>query len=241
MVRLGIIGINGRMGQAIARIATTQSDATVAGGVTRQMPKSASATPYIITTKLGDLLSFCDVVVDFGAANATADYVSQAAKTGVAYLCGTTGLDDITKAALNAASLLIPVLYASNTSLSLAVMNYLVKQASALFADSDFDVAIHDQHHRWKKDAPSGTAKTLGETVQSGSGGRKIPSYSAIRAGAIIGEHDVMFAGLGETLTLRHSVTDRDVFARGALAAALWLYGKPKGSYGINDVLGIPV
>ena len=240
MIRLGIIGINGRMGQAIARIAKQQANISVAGGVVRHLSEEPEVFSYLVTTKLNDLLPLSDIVIDFGAATATADYVMQAAKAATPFLCGTTGLNDTTKSALDDAARHIPVLYASNTSLSLAVMNHLVKQASSLLADGDFDVAIHDQHHRWKKDAPSGTAKTLGEAVQTGSGGKKIPSYSAVRAGAIIGEHDVIFAGLGETISLHHSVTDRDVFARGAITAALWLYGKAKGRYSINDVLGIP-
>jgi 4-hydroxy-tetrahydrodipicolinate reductase len=103
----------------------------------------------------------------------------------------------------------------------------------------DYDVAIIDEHHRMKKDSPSGTAKILGDAVRQGNGGRKMPQYAAIRAGHIIGEHEVIFTGNGETIRLRHSVTDRGIFARGALDAALWLHKKPAGFYGMDDVLGI--
>ena len=99
--------------------------------------------------------------------------------------------------------------------------------------------AILDEHHRMKKDAPSGTAKALGEVVLAGNAGSKEPAYAAIRVGHIVGEHEVTFAGEGEVIRIRHSVTDRRIFARGALQAALWLNGKPKGFYGMQHVLSL--
>ena len=163
-----------------------------------------------------------------------------AAKHKKPFVCGVTGLEP--RRALEVikqAATKIPVLYAPNTSLSLAVMKQVTALAAKLLGTFDYDVSILDEHHRMKKDAPSGTARTLGEAVLRGNGGKKTPSYAAVRAGAIVGEHEVAFVGQGEIIRLRHSVTDRRIFARGAVQAALWLHGKPAGFYGMEDVLGI--
>jgi 4-hydroxy-tetrahydrodipicolinate reductase len=118
-------------------------------------------------------------------------------------------------------------------------MKQITTLAARLLGSFDYDVNIHDEHHSNKKDAPSGTAKALGETVLRGNGGKKTPTYSSVRAGAIVGNHEVAFVGQGEIICLQHSVTDRRIFARGALQAALWLYGKPAGMYGMEDVVEI--
>jgi 4-hydroxy-tetrahydrodipicolinate reductase len=154
-------------------------------------------------------------------------------------MSGTTGLDAEGLKALKQAAQKIPVLHAPNTSLSLAAMKRITALAAQLLGNLDYDVAITDEHHAQKKDAPSGTAKALGEAVIAGSNGKKTPSYSSIRAGSIVGEHEVIFAGNGEIIRLHHSVTDRHIFARGAVEAALWLAKKPAGLYGMDDVLGL--
>jgi 4-hydroxy-tetrahydrodipicolinate reductase len=238
---IGIIGYAGRMGQAIARATLAHPEANLMGGIERSgIPVlGMSEGKLIVTDSAGDLFPHCDVVVDFSAESVMPEHARMAAAQGKAFMTGITGLGDEAKAALAEAAKTIPVLYASNTSLSLAVMKQLVKMASYLLRDQDYDIAIHDEHHRMKKDAPSGTALTLGECVTAGNGGSKAPAYSAIRAGFIVGEHDVKFVGQGETITLHHSVTDRDVFARGTVQAAVWLHGKPPGLYGMDDVLGI--
>ena len=240
-VRIGITGFNGRMGQAIARVARSRSEATLIGGVdiniTPELKEQSGK--LILTSRAEELFPQCDVMIDFSSPSAAPEIARLAAKHGKALVCGTTGLNDAAHAALKEAAQKVPLLYATNTSLSLVVMKQLTQFAARLLADQDYDVAILDRHHRWKKDAPSGTAKTLGEFVLKGNGGKKEPVYSAIRAGAIVGEHEVIFGGLGETITLHHSVTDRDVFARGAVQAALWLHGNKPGLYTMDDVLGV--
>jgi 4-hydroxy-tetrahydrodipicolinate reductase len=235
-VKVGIIGIGGRMGQAIAAVLADDARAKLIGGVEKEKTPNAGV---LITDDIGELAPKVDLLIDFSSPALTVKAAQAAAHCGIAYFVGTTGLDDEAKKALTAASEKIPVLQASNTSLSLVVMKKLAQMAAGLLKDYDYDVAIWDAHHRMKKDAPSGTALTLGEWVLKGNGGKKQPTYASTRAGFIIGEHEVLFAGPGETIALRHQVTDRTVFARGAVTGGLWLVEQKPGLYSMDEVLGI--
>ncbi|HAX91312.1 MAG TPA: 4-hydroxy-tetrahydrodipicolinate reductase [Rhodospirillaceae bacterium] len=240
IISVGIIGYTGRMGQAIARTVETHSAASLAGGLTRTTPVGGKDNrPFIVTDKPEELFPECDVLIDFSHASATSHYAQIAAQYGKPFLSGTTGLDKDSLAALHEVSAKIPVLYTTNTSLSLVVVKQMARVAARLLKDQDYDVSILDKHHRWKKDAPSGTALTLGKAVLEGNDGKHPPVYSSIRSGAIVGEHDILFAGTGENITIQHVVTDRRVFARGAVQAALWLAGQKPGYYIMDDVLEI--
>jgi 4-hydroxy-tetrahydrodipicolinate reductase len=240
MIRIGLFGYCGRMGQLIAAEIAASDKCVLAGGVDRTI-KSGIPKPEgaIITTHADEVISISDVVIDFTVADSTPDNARRAAAHGKAFMTGTTGLDETGVEALKHATQQVPVLYARNTSLSLATAKRVVALAAKLLGPYDYDIAVLDEHHRAKKDAPSGTALALGEAALAGNNGAKQPSYAAIRAGYIVGEHEIVFAGEGEIIRIRHSVTDRRIFARGALQAALWLHGKPKGFYGMDDVLGI--
>ncbi|MEZ5566100.1 MAG: 4-hydroxy-tetrahydrodipicolinate reductase, partial [Gammaproteobacteria bacterium] len=192
------------------------------------------------------------------APGATARHASACADGGQALVVGTTGLGSAEIAALKAAASRIPVLYARNMSLGVAVLTELARQAARLL-DAGYDVEIAETHHRHKKDAPSGTALQLGEAVASARGWKlgdvavfdrprmataarpvEAIGFSSLRGGGVIGDHTVMLAGAEEVLELTHRATDRVVFARGALRAAEWLVGKPAGLYTLSDVLGLP-
>jgi len=240
MIKIGLLGYGGRMGQVIAGEIAASTTATLVAGVVRSVKSEYKKTEgLLITTKADEAIAMSDVIIDFTLANATVANIQLAVTHKKPFVCGTTGLSAETTDALKKAAKTIPVLYASNTSLSLAVMKRATKLAAKLLAGFDYDVAILDEHHNMKKDAPSGTAKTLGEAVTEANGGKKQPTYASIRAGHIIGNHEVIFAGNGETIRLQHSVSDRRIFARGAVQAALWLYNKPAGFYGMDDVLGM--
>jgi 4-hydroxy-tetrahydrodipicolinate reductase len=211
----------------------------LASGVVRNIRPEYAEEEFRITSDADKAMSLCDVVIDFTLAEATIANVNLAITHKKPFVCGTTGLDTETLEALKQAAKRIPVLYAPNTSLSLAAMKQITVLAAKLLGKFDYDIAILDEHHRMKKDAPSGTAKALGEAVMLGNDGAKTPSYAAIRAGHIIGNHEVIFTGEGETIRLHHAVTDRAIFARGAVQAALWLHDKPVGFYSMDDVLGI--
>jgi 4-hydroxy-tetrahydrodipicolinate reductase len=241
MIKIGLLGYSGRMGQAIATEIAAMDDAcTLAAGVVRSIkPEYKKAEGLLITAKGDEAIAISDVIIDFTLAEAVATNVRLAVTHNKPYVCGATGLSAETMDALKQAAKKIPVLYAANTSLSLAVMKQITKLTAKLLGPFDYDVAILDEHHRMKKDAPSGTAKALGDAVTQANGGKKNPSYAAIRAGHIVGNHEVVFAGNGETIRLQHVVSDRNVFARGAVQAALWLHKKPAGFYSMDDVLGI--
>ncbi len=154
----------------------------------------------LITSSAADLIDASDVLIDFTTAGAVSEFARLAAAKGKAFMCGTTGLSAETHKTLKQAAAKIPVLYASNTSVSLTALKQVAELTAKLLANFDYDIAIIDEHHRMKKDAPSGTAKTLGEAVLRGNGGKKKPEYAAIRAGSIVGEHEVIFAGQGEVI-----------------------------------------
>jgi 4-hydroxy-tetrahydrodipicolinate reductase len=242
MIRVGILGYHGRMGQLIAReIASHKGKGCVLVGGADHIIHSDVPKPegVLLSTKAEEVMAISDVVIDFTVAEATPQHAQLAAKLGKAFMSGTTGLSEDGAALLHQAAKKIPLLYARNTSLSLAATKRVAALAAKLLAPFDYDISILDEHHRMKKDAPSGTALVLGEAVKAANGGVKHPSYAAIRSGYIVGEHEVQFAGDGESIRIRHSVTDRSIFARGAVQAALWLHGKPNGFYGMDDVLGI--
>lgn len=236
---IGIIGCTGRMGKAIASVVETHPAAIIGGCITQahSVPDDQAGLKYKITDTPEEAFSECDVIIDFSHASAASDYVKLAESYNKPFLIGTTGLSEETFDVLQKAAENIPVLYAANTSLSLIVTKKLAKLAAAYLQDQDYDVSILDKHHKWKKDSPSGTALALGEAVLEGNHSKHKPSYAAIRSGSIIGEHDIQFAGNGENIIIQHRVTDRRVFARGAVEAALWLAQQKKGYYTMNDVL----
>jgi 4-hydroxy-tetrahydrodipicolinate reductase len=193
-----------------------------------------------------------DVVVDFSRADAVAATAEACAAAGVALMIGTTGLDQATQSSIDQAAARIPVLVSANTSVALNVLAELVRLA-ARSLPPDYDIEIFEAHHRHKVDAPSGTALLLGDAAAQGRGQRlERPvsltgaqagaraggiGFSVVRGGDVVGEHDVRFLGTGEQLRLSHVATDRAIFARGALAAAGWLVGRPAGRYTMADFL----
>lgn len=235
---ISIAGISGRMGQAIADVIKSNPTACLVGGISRSADDGLDA-PILITKDPDVIFPKSDVIIDFTHASATEDMARAAARHGKPFMTGTTGLDEQTMAALHEVSTKIPVLHATNTSLSLIVVKRLVEIAANLLQDQDYDVSILDRHHRWKKDAPSGTALTIGSHVAKGSKNKKQPAYAAVRGGSIVGEHEILFAGQGEYINIQHNVTDRRVFARGAVEAALWLSTQKPGFYTMDDVLSV--
>lgn len=195
-------------------------------------------------------------VVDFTAPAATVEFAALAAQARVVHVVGTTGLEGADLARLEAASRHAVIVRAGNMSLGVNLLTKLTeKVAKAL--DADWDIEIVEAHHKMKVDAPSGTALMLGEAAAAGRGvdlgaarvaardgitGVRMAGsigFSSIRGGDIVGEHDVIFAAMGERIILRHVATDRAIFARGALRAAIWGQGQKPGHYDMMDVLGL--
>jgi 4-hydroxy-tetrahydrodipicolinate reductase len=203
-----------------------------------------------------DAIVKAQAVIDFTSPEATLAHAQLTAQARCVHVIGTTGFGDDDIAALDAAARHATIIRAGNMSLGVNLLTRLVQQiASAL--DAEFDIEVVEKHHRHKVDAPSGTALMLGEAAAQGRGvsladvaergrdgitgprGEGAIGFSAIRGGDIVGEHDVIFAGPGERITVSHMATDRGIFARGAVKAALWGQGKPPGHYSMASVLGL--
>jgi 4-hydroxy-tetrahydrodipicolinate reductase len=259
-MRLAIVGASGRMGRAVVRLAQEAGmDIVCAVGAT-DVGRDAGELAGIgaIGTCIVDGLAAveharADVVVDFSAPSATLALAPIAAVTGSAVVSGTTGLGEDARAALDAASKRVAVLWEPNMSLGVHVVLQLLSQAVTSL--SDWDVEIVEAHHRAKVDAPSGTALRLAETVQRartaasrvvhGRQGKPGPrdaheiGIHALRGGDVVGDHSVYLMGGGERIELTHRATSRDVFAHGALRAARWIATRRAGLYTMYDVLDV--
>jgi 4-hydroxy-tetrahydrodipicolinate reductase len=227
-IRITLFAPNGRMGKAIAAAA-------------------ADDPGFAIDQDHGDVL------IDFSAPSALQASLGRATAAGMPILIGTTGLDDFASRRIASAAEQIAVLRAANTSLGVALLSELVERAARVLGP-EWDVEIAETHHRNKADAPSGTALALGQAAASGRGtklqaerardgtGLKRQKgaigFASLRGGTVAGDHDVQFLGPEERLILSHRAEDRMIFARGALAAARFLVGRPAGLYSMRDVVG---
>ncbi len=242
MVRIGIIGSKGRMGQALMQ-AVADAGHTLAGGIDRGDDPAA-------------LAGQSDVLVDFSAPAALSANLAASAAAGVPIVIGTTGLEAEHHAAIDTAAGQIAVLQTGNTSLGVTLLAHLVREAAARLGP-DWDIEIVEMHHRMKVDAPSGTALLLGEAAADGrgialadhsergrdgqTGAREAGAigFASLRGGTVAGDHSVIFAGEHERLTLTHTAENRGIFARGAVRAAEWLSEQSAGRYTMPDVLDL--
>lgn len=254
MIRLGLAGA-GRMGMAVADIAALDETLNVAA-IWARHPQRVSGALVGSGTLISDDLPACieasDVIIDFSLPQGTARLVEALLQRPRPLVCGVSGLGKTELDALRTLARTVPVVCDRNMSLGVAVLTRLVRQAAAALGEG-FTVTIDETHHVHKKDAPSGTALMLGEAVAAVRGrsldelmvyerpARRDVSgqitFHVSREGEVPGDHSVRFATAAETLTLSHSVTTRDVFAHGAVAAARWITDRPAGFYGMQDVL----
>jgi 4-hydroxy-tetrahydrodipicolinate reductase len=241
--RVIINGCKGRMGQALLACAARMEEIEVTGAID-------------LGDDLGAVLPAADVVIDFSHAESTAEIVRLCAEARRAIVIGTTGQGADTRSKIAEAAKSIPVVYAPNFSVGVNTLFWLTRKAAEILGP-DFDLEVVEMHHRMKKDAPSGTARRLGEilaevrgldyeeAVRNGRSGfpgertRREIGMHALRGGDVVGDHTVIFAAPGERLEITHKASSRDTFAFGALRAALWLREKPAGLYDMQDVLGL--
>jgi 4-hydroxy-tetrahydrodipicolinate reductase len=241
-MKVGILGADGRMGQLIRReIASRKYDAEIGALLGHRDDKEPA-------------FKSCDLMIDFTSPDACAEHAALAAKYQRALVVGTTGLQAHQGTTLLDSSKRAPILYSANMSLGATLLLSLVEQVAAKLGN-DFDIEIFEAHHRDKADAPSGTALALGRSAarsrganfddvavynRAGQAGARKPGeigMASFRGGDIIGDHTVSFAGMGERLELTHKASDRAIFAKGALRAALWLKDQPPGFYSMRDIL----
>lgn len=231
MISISTFGGDGRMGQAIAEAAAPRDDITIS----EERP---------------------DVFVDFSVPQAVEKNLATAMAAGKPILIGTTGLAPEHHRAIEEASSRIAVILSANTSLGVNLLAHLVRETAARLGE-DWDIEIVEMHHRYKVDAPSGTALALGQAAAEGRQvdldavsdrgrhgitGARVDGhigFASLRGGSVSGDHQVIFAAEGERLELGHRAESRAIFARGAIEAALWLANKPAGRYTMADVLGL--
>jgi 4-hydroxy-tetrahydrodipicolinate reductase len=265
-LRIGVMGAGGRMGGAIVRqVAATQGCAVVAACEAAGHPmigRDAGEVAGIEANgvKIGSdaeaLFRACEAVVEFTSPAASLAHAAHAAAARRIHVIGTTGLEPADEAALRAAAKSATLVYAPNMSLAVNILFALTRQVARML-DDEFDVEIVEMHHKHKVDAPSGTALGLGRAAAAGRGvefagharlvregqigarKRGEIGFATLRGGDVVGDHSVIFAADGERLELAHKASSRQIFARGAVRAALWAKGKPPGLYSMADVLGL--
>jgi 4-hydroxy-tetrahydrodipicolinate reductase len=224
-VRVLLVGAAGRMGKTIVNLAANDPNIDV-----------------VARCDLGDpiepAMKDCDVVIDFSHADAITEICSAARQQHKSLVIGTTGHSEEQRQLIEATAQSLPIVFASNFSVGVNVLFWLTEKAAGLLG-RDFDAEIVETHHRMKKDAPSGTAKTLGKILKTARKMENDVPIQSIREGDVVGEHTVIFSGPDERLELTHRAASREIFVRGALRAARWIIGKSPGLYSMQDVLGL--
>ncbi len=263
---IAITGASGRMGQMLVQMVNSSDKVTLSGVTERKghpwigrdlgVCMGGSETGITVMDDALDVFATARAVIDFTSPAASLEYAGLAAQARLVHVIGTTGIPDGDNAKYAAAARHAVIIRAGNMSLGVNLMTVLTRKVAQAL-DEDFDIEIVESHHRHKVDAPSGTALMLGEAAAKGrdaglsevqargrdgiTGARKRGDigFASVRGGDVVGEHDVIFAADGERLVLRHLATDRSIFARGALKAALWGLDKKPGEYNMIDVLGL--
>jgi len=224
-VRVLLIGAAGRMGKTIADLANGD-------------PK----IDIIARCDLGDpterAMRNCDVAIDFSHAGAITEICAAALQHRKPLVIGTTGHSTEQRGTIEETAQSLPIVFASNFSVGVNVLFWLTRKAAEQLG-GDFDVAIVETHHKMKKDAPSGTAKTLAEVLKGTKKTKREIPIQSIREGDVVGEHTINFIGPAERLELTHRAASREIFARGALRAAQWIISQSPGLYSMQDVLGL--
>ena len=265
-IKVGVMGAAGRMGRELVRAVAAQEGCTVIGG--SEQPGSGMIGQDIgelagvgtlgitITDDANGVIEAADVILDFTAPAASVQFAKLAAAGGTVHVMGSTGFTDEDEAAIREAAKEAVIIKAGNMSLGVNLIVEMTRRiAEAL--DEDFDIEVLEMHHRHKVDAPSGTALMLGQAAADGRGievkdrsvmsreghtgarGRGDIGFATLRGGNVVGEHSVIFAADGERVVISHVATDRGIFARGGVKAALWGQGKAPGLYSMKDVLGL--
>lgn len=266
VIKLAVNGAAGRMGRQLLGAIGERDDAVVAGaidapgaaciGLDTSLLSGGEALGVLVSDKVESVLDKNDVIIDFTAPAVSLALLDAVKGSDTRVVVGTTGFTPDQVAQLHKHADTTPIVFAPNYSVGVTVTLALLEQAARAFAD-DYDVEVIEAHHRHKVDAPSGTAVKMGEVLAdalgrdleqcaiygrqgiTGERDRKTIGFETIRAGDIIGDHTVLFAGNGERIEITHRATDRMTFARGAVRAAVWLAQKPAGIYDMNHVLGL--
>lgn len=266
MVKIIVTGATGRMGSRIVALSRDYRDLKLVGALERKGHESVGRdvgqlagigeVNVRVTDQLGDIADGGDVVIDFTSTSATLEHVKTAAGHRKAMVIGTTGLSREEIQSIRDMGKGIPIVLAPNMSVGVNLLLKVLQDVARVLGD-DYDIEIVEAHHRLKKDAPSGTALKMAQVIadavnrnldevavyarkgMTGERTKKEIGIQTVRAGDIVGEHTVLFGGLGERIEITHKASSRDTFARGALKAASWVAGRQPGLYDMQDVLGL--
>lgn len=265
-LKVAVLGASGRMGQMLVS-SIAKEPKTILSGVSERSghdwigqdvgeAMGGQSLGVMVASDPLEVFAGAEAVIDFTSPAATVEHAALAAQARAVHVIGTTGLDEAQIAALEPAARHAVIVRAGNMSLGVNLLTVLVEKVAAAL-DADFDIEVVEMHHRHKVDAPSGTALMLGEAAAKGrgvdlndvsdrgrdgiTGARKRGDigFVALRGGDVIGEHEVIFASEGERISIRHAASDRALFAKGAIKAALWGRGRAPGQYDMLDVLGL--
>lgn len=249
MTKIVLCGACGKMGRAVADVISARDDCEIIAGIDLNPVKYSD---FIIHSKVTELPEVPDVIVDFTHPSVLEDLLQYALINGVALVLATTGYTPEQIERIHAASVQIPIFFTANMSLGINLLVELAKKAATVLGDQ-FDVEIIERHHNQKLDAPSGTALMLANSINDARDGRYNYVYDrhsvrrkrehseigihSLRGGTIVGEHEIVFAGRDEVITLSHSAASKEVFAVGAVNAALFIADKPAGLYAMSDMI----
>lgn len=264
MSQIAILGASGRMGKVLIEAIEQSAGDQLCGAAVRESSSLLGVDAgelaglgkkgLTLSVDLAECVSKTDVIIDFTLPEALAENLNFCVKHNKPIVIGTTGLTAEQKQLLIQSAEHIPIVFAANYSVGVNLMLNLVRQAAAVMADTA-DIEILETHHRFKQDAPSGTAMAIGEAIadevgrnlaevavygREGNTGERDPNtigFATVRAGDVVGEHTALFADIGERLEITHKASSRLTFAKGAIKAANWLIGKPPGLYDMQDVL----
>lgn len=252
MINLIMHGCNGAMGRVISAMAQEMNGIRIAAGVDLNTEKNYD---YPVYASLGECTEAADAVVDFASAKAVDELLDYCLEKELPLVLCTTGLTEEQLKRAEDASKRIPVLRSANMSLGVNLLLKLIQDAAKVLGNAGFDMEIVEKHHNQKKDAPSGTALAMAEAVNEAMGGLyhfvtdrssihekrdgKEIGISSVRGGSIVGEHDMIYAGKDEVITISHTAYSKAIFAKGALEAAKFLAGKQPGLYTMTDVIGL--
>jgi len=265
-MKIGVVGCAGRMGQMLVREIAATAGCTLAGGTERPggpalgkdlgLLAGIDELGVVAIDDAAALFALSDAVIDFTSPDSTVRHAALAAQSETALVVGTTGLTPVQQAAIATAATHTPVIQSPNMSLGVNLLLALVERVAATLGD-EFDIDVLEMHHRNKVDAPSGTALGLGRAAAAGRGveledvWQKVRDghtgvrpqgeigFATLRGGDVIGDHVVMFAGDGERIELTHKASGRQIYAKGAVRAALWAQDKTPGLYSMKNVLGM--
>lgn len=266
MIKIAVAGAAGRMGSRITVLSKEYPELKLTGAFEKKGHNAIGKdigtivgigeTGIKLSGSLEDIIDNADVIIDFTTPGSTKENLKVASGKGKAMVIGTTGLSKDDMKEIETLTKKIPCVMASNMSTGVNLLLKVLRDVARVLGD-EYDIEIIEAHHRLKKDAPSGTALKMAQVIADaanrnldevavyarkgmiGERTRKEIGIQTIRAGDIVGEHTVLFGGLGERIEITHKASSRDTFARGALRAALWISGKPAGLYDMQDVLGL--